>query len=81
MERLFSVGQLMPCYVQGVEKGRVSLSVSPALVNSHLSAKDIKPKLVNRTEIFVIEGKNGVRAFLKVYSVSPTASAWLYQEC
>lgn len=47
MERLFSVGQLMPCYVQAVEKGgRISLSVSPELVNSHLSAKDVKPKLV-----------------------------------
>ena len=47
MERLFSVGQMMPCIVQAVEKGRVNLSVNPQLVNSHLVAKDIKPKLVS----------------------------------
>lgn len=47
MERLFSVGQLLPCYVQAVEKGRVSLSVNPELVNSHISAKDVKPNLVH----------------------------------
>jgi hypothetical protein len=46
MERLFSVGLLMPCCVQAVEKGRVSLSVNPELINSHLSAKDVKPKQV-----------------------------------
>lgn len=47
MGRLFSVGQMMPCLVQAVEKGRVNLSVNPQLVNSHLVAKDIKPKLVS----------------------------------
>ena len=48
MERLFAVGQLLPCYVQAVSKGRISLSVNPQLINSHLSAKDIKPNLVSR---------------------------------
>lgn len=46
MERLFSVGQLMPCYVQAIKGTLANLSVKPYLVNSHLLAKDIKPKLV-----------------------------------
>lgn len=46
MERLFSVGQLLPCCVQAVGGDRVNLSVSPKLINSHLSARDIKPNLV-----------------------------------
>lgn len=46
MEELFTVGQLMPCYVQAMEGPRVSLSVNPHLVNSYLKAKDIVPKLV-----------------------------------
>lgn len=51
MERLFSVGQLMPCYVQAVDGPRISLSVNPRLVNSHLTAKDIKQKLVSTMDL------------------------------
>ena len=47
MEQLFVVGQLMPCYVQAVEDSRISLSVNPRLINSHLTAKDITAKLVS----------------------------------
>lgn len=53
MERLFSVGQLMPCCVQEVGGDRINLSVSPRLVNSHLSAKDIKPNLVGASTALV----------------------------
>lgn len=69
MERLFSVGQLMPCYVQAVEKGRVSLSVNPELINSHLSAKDLKPKLVQRQSVV------NSSAIMRFFSESETAAA------
>jgi len=46
MERLFNVGQLMPCYVQAVRGSLVNLSVNPQLTNAHVTAKDLKPKLV-----------------------------------
>ena len=47
LSRLFSVGQLLPCYVLGVEGGtRVSLSVNPRLVNAHLTHRDIRPGMV-----------------------------------
>ena len=46
--RLFHVGQLLPCYVLAVEGGtRVSLSVNPRLINTHLTHRDIKPRMVN----------------------------------
>ena len=47
MDRLFSVGQLMPCYVQAIKGSLMNLSVNPCLVNSHLTARDIKPNLVS----------------------------------
>ena len=37
----------MPCYVSAVEGGRISLSVNPRLVNTHLTVKDIKPGMVS----------------------------------
>ena len=46
LERLFHVGALMPCYVTAVGGRRVSLSVNPRLVNTHLTAKDIRPNMV-----------------------------------
>ena len=46
LERLFRVGTLMPCYVTAVGGKRVSLSVNPRLVNTHLTEKDIKPNMV-----------------------------------
>ena len=46
MERLFSVGQLLPCYVLAVHNSRINLSINPRLVNEHLTTKDLKPKLV-----------------------------------
>ena len=47
LARLFHIGQLLPCYVLAVEGGtRVSLSVNPRLVNTHLTHRDIKPGMV-----------------------------------
>ena len=47
IERLFSVGQLLPCYVLAVQNSRINLSINPKLINEHLTARDIKPKLVS----------------------------------
>lgn len=48
LNRLFHVGQLLPCYVLGVEGGsRVSLSTNPRLVNAHLTHRDIQPGMVS----------------------------------
>ncbi len=48
LERLFDVGSLLPVYVTSVDGGRsrIGLSVNPRLVNSHITAKDVKPGLV-----------------------------------
>ena len=43
----------MTCYVLSVDGGRVSLSVNPQLVNTHLSSGDIKPGMVRN---FFAEG-------------------------
>ena len=48
LNRLFHIGQLLPCYVLGVEGGsRVSLSTNPRLVNAHLTHRDIQPGMVS----------------------------------
>lgn len=55
LSRLFHVGQLLPCYVLGVEGGsRVSLSTNPRLVNSHLTHRDIRPGMVTDRDMKLI---------------------------
>ncbi len=46
LANLFLRGQLLPCYVLTVDGGRVSLSLNPRLVNSHLTHTDIKSGMV-----------------------------------
>ena len=67
--RLFHVGQLLPCYVLGVEGGtRVSLSVNPRLVNTHLTHRDIRPGMVSS----VLVGVVCVRVCMGVYEIIRT---------
>ena len=48
LEKLFAVGALMPCYVTAVSGSRISVSVSPDLINAHLQPRDIKPGWVSQ---------------------------------
>jgi len=56
LERLFHVGALMPCCVTAVGGRKVSLSVNPRLVNTHLTAKDIRPNMVGMGMWCVVGG-------------------------
>ena len=51
----------MTCYVLSVDGGRVSLSVNPRLVNTHLSSGDIKPGMVGN---FFADNKHTVSCLL-----------------
>ena len=55
MEQLFQIGSLLPCYVTAVRDNKmVSLSINPRLVNTNLSASDVKADMVGHRNCFAI---------------------------
>lgn len=46
LKELFRIGQVLPCYVLETDERNIQLALNPRLVNSHMTAKSLRPNMV-----------------------------------